>query len=355
MLTLVLQYLLVTGRIDAAVVVGPAEPYGETLFTARLVRSLEELDSCAGSKYYPVEFSSILREIQAGSERIAVVGLPCHISGVRAVLSSLPRVRMRVRYLFGLVCGHGVSTVFTDFVTAAAGAKLDGADRVAYRTKRDESSATEFSFTIEPRNGKEGRALPFPYTAYGAAWSRRLFVPRSCDFCEDVFAVDADASFMDAWLPRYMKDPKGTSLVISRRQEITDMLTELVVRNEARLWEVNAEDILASQQPAVHWKRDLLPDRVYTALARCANVPPRLAPFAVRGTPAQHRLNTWRRRDRAFSSLVWSWRLPPRLRIALILFGTEHDLPRRVLRKASRIARRLSILSFIAQTKEDGS
>ena len=48
-----------------------------------------------------------------------------------------------------------------------------------------------------------------------------------CNYCDDVFAELADVVFMDAWLPKYSKDPLGHSLVINRNKAFTFIFNQI--------------------------------------------------------------------------------------------------------------------------------
>ena len=227
MLTLFLSHLLASRQIDATVVVGPARPDSGRLFAANLVRSQEELSACAGSKYYPMEFSRALKQLQKEDCRTALVGLPCHVKGVRAAMAVSPSLKKNIRFVFGLTCGHGVSALFTEFLAASARVKSDDIDSVYFRDKKGGASAFDYKFSIITKADPIIRSLAYLKSSYQPGWSRHLFVPLACDFCPDVFAEQADATFMDAWLPEYVGDPHGTSLVIARNPLISSLLTEL--------------------------------------------------------------------------------------------------------------------------------
>ena len=46
---------------------------------------------------------------------------------------------------------------------------------------------------------------------------------KACDFCEDVFGYCSDIVLGDAWLPKYVKDPKGTNVIIVRNEYIFNL------------------------------------------------------------------------------------------------------------------------------------
>ena len=323
MLTLVLQHLLDSQQIDAAIVVGPRNSKTGPLFQAKLVRTPEELDACAGSKYYPVELSKVLHELKSTKERVAIVGLPCHVSAARLLIGKSKQLREQIRYIFGLVCGHGVSTKFTELLAAAVRVPLDKVDTVSYRGKEGRLKASDFAFSAFQNDRIIGQPIGSENSPYGVAWCRRLFVPHACDFCTDCFAENADATFMDAWLPEYISDPRGTSLMVSRESRVTTILSELQKENLAKLWEVTRDDIIKSQAGVIRYKRELLPDRIFAAISRGKPVPGHLKSCAAKGPRDERRENARYERYRGIASFVWRLHLPPwiRLRIIMILTG----------------------------------
>ena len=320
LVTLVLQYLLDSRKIDTAIVVDCANPNNGLLFEAKLVRTVEELYRCAGSKYYPIELSKAIGELKSSKKRAAIVGLPCHVSAIRLLMEKSERFKNQIQYIFGLVCSHGVSTHFTDMLTAVTGASLGEVDSVSYRGKEGILAASDFTFSAFQNNQVIGKPIGFQSSLYGSAWCRHLFVPRACHFCTDCFAQNADATFMDAWLPEYTKDPRGTSLIVSRTAQMTEILQGLTKSRLANLWEVTPEDILRSQAGVIHYKRELLPDRVFSAISHGKAVPEHLKSFAVKGTRAQRKENNRHERYRQISSFLWRLNLPAWIRLKMIMY-----------------------------------
>jgi len=80
--TALMQAALETGAVDAVVAVrmsatNPLEAEGV------ICRSPEEVAACRGSKYTAVAVNTTLRHILEAPGRYALVGLPCHIQGLR--------------------------------------------------------------------------------------------------------------------------------------------------------------------------------------------------------------------------------------------------------------------------------
>lgn len=81
-------------------------------------------------------------------------------------------------------------------------------------------------------------------------YSNGYFQIPGCFFCDDVFAECADVVFMDAWLPEYIDDPKGTSIIIVRNPEIAELIP-----GDANLEEIDIERVIYSQRAALRRKR----------------------------------------------------------------------------------------------------
>jgi L-arabinose isomerase len=74
----------------------------------------------------------------------------------------------------------------------------------------------------------------------------------------DVFAEAADACFMDAWLPAYLKEPKGTSLVVIRKSELDKLFLQGQSKRELHLDAIDPEGVVQSQGSHVRRKRELI-------------------------------------------------------------------------------------------------
>ena len=317
LLSLVLEHLIDTGAIDAAVVVGRSRSQ-RPLFEATLARTVDDVQRCASSKYYPVELSRILAELRISKERVAVVGLPCHVNAVRRLMDRSAGMRDLIIWLFGLVCGRGASTHFTEMLLSATGVSEERAETLSYRDKAGSRTARDFAFRAFGKNGPIGRRVAAGRFVYMGAWTRRIFVPRGCDFCTDCFAERADASFMDAWLPEYAPDTRGTSLVITRNSRAAGLLLDLAAKRVAVVGEISEEKVVQSQASVVRYKRQLIRPRISQALARGRPVPDALFRLAAEGTDAARRENERYCRNRQRSLRIWRTSLPPRVKIALM-------------------------------------
>lgn len=117
MATWLMESMLEKGEVDAIVNVGP--PMKEDrLFSFGIRESAESLRETASSRYYPVDLSDVIAFMNRKDDekRYAVVGLPCAIKGLRLAMETMPRLRRRVIYTVGLVCGHMPNRFYTEYL-----------------------------------------------------------------------------------------------------------------------------------------------------------------------------------------------------------------------------------------------
>ncbi len=252
LVTRTLTALLDRGDVDRVVVVGDTgDP--ETWFAPMVTADREAVQAAAGSKYAPVEFSGAIGTILAEEGRYAVVGLPCATSGLRLAARKVPVLGRRLRYLFGLVCGHNNTRQYTRFLAAKAGVS-GPLRRAVYRLKSDrDGGAFGYGFQAEAPDGRLSSVVPFTGLP-SFLWGRRFFAWNCCFYCADVFGSEADASFMDAWLPEYYRVPAGTSIVVTRSAEIRELLEQEIAEGRVVAEPLPREAVLQAQAGAIWYK-----------------------------------------------------------------------------------------------------
>lgn len=251
LLTWCLEQLLVNNYVDRIAVVRRA-PFGqELLFEFFGARTLEELRLSAGSVYHPVPIDSIVKEISASQGiRWAIVGVPCLCAAIRG----LQNLRENVPFVLGLACGMYQNTFYTELLALKSGISPDNLGNVAYRIKRPGNRPNDYVFQAADINGNTGKDIPYLGLPYFLG-KHAFFRQNACNYCKDVFAETADACFMDSWLPDYMIDYAGTSLVTLR----SSLLIELFEKgNDVVLEPISPASIIMSQATHVHRKRTLI-------------------------------------------------------------------------------------------------
>lgn len=310
MATWMLETLLRLGEVERVACVRPRSG-GHPLFEFVICQNIKEVRACSRSSYYPVEISSIVRQILSDRKRYAVIGLPCVCKALRLCAQANPRLRDRVKYILGLTCGHGLSSHFSEYVFGMAGGKPCELHALSFRVKSVQRCLAECGTVLVGRNaeGEYERQITWSQGVW-PLFKNRYFTPLACDLCDDVFAECADATFMDAWLPEYARDREGHSIVLIRNPAIRSILQEHV-RIGCALAPIDVGRVVQSQKGALRCKRAELPVRmeifrrlINACIPRRSHVPGRSVGFVQRLlVEAQWRIarrssTEWRQADR---------------------------------------------------------
>ncbi|MDY6893992.1 MAG: Coenzyme F420 hydrogenase/dehydrogenase, beta subunit C-terminal domain [Thermotogota bacterium] len=254
MATWVLEQLLHEGTVSSVVAVG-SMANADRLFDFKICKSIEDIRNCSRSAYYPVEASSVIRYILDNDGTYAVIGLPCLCKALRLAQEKFPLLRKRIGVVIGLVCGRQCSKYFAEYVCALGGGDPYKLKQIVFRAKDLTQPANNhlMEFSFEGDNGLPINGKRLWHDGIGTAFTNGYFQPNGCFYCDDVFAECADAVFMDAWLPEYVSDPKGNSLVIARSKRI-DKLFEKENKNIV-LRPISINQVIKSQEGVIKRKR----------------------------------------------------------------------------------------------------
>jgi coenzyme F420-reducing hydrogenase beta subunit len=269
MATWLLEALLAEGVVDHVICVAPTgDP--ERLFAFQVFDTPEEVRTGAGSAYYPVEMSAVIRQVIEVPGRYAVTGLPCFLKAIRLAQQRNKKLRERIVVTVGLVCGQLKSRHYTDYLALLSG--MNGKPvRVKYHSKRPDTPAADYHFICENPNGERSKEVFFS-KGMGEAWVNRWFTINACNHCDDIFAECADVVCMDAWLPEYWNDPEGYSLIIVRSPRIFQTITDGIQREQLKLKEISIDDVIRSQNEVIYGKRVLLSYRLKLAQKQGKNI-----------------------------------------------------------------------------------
>ena len=248
--TALMQAALETGIVDAVVAVrmSAADPLAAE---SVICRSPEEVAACRGSKYTAVATNIVLRRILEEPGRYALVGLPCHIQGLRLAQRRSRRLRERVELTLGIFCGLTQEPRAT--AVAARQAGLDPADLslVSYR-----GPGWPGGMRLETRQGTIRRC---DYPAYLGRDVSALVPPR-CRICPDALAELADVSVGDAWLDRFTGSEGVSDLIV--RTPAGERLLDAASASLS-LQRAGPEEMIASQAETHRVKRDQCRGRLW--------------------------------------------------------------------------------------------
>ncbi|MDX2306637.1 MAG: Coenzyme F420 hydrogenase/dehydrogenase, beta subunit C-terminal domain [Hyphomicrobium sp.] len=258
LVTWVLCALFENGMIDGALHVAPAGD--RPLFGYRLSTSLDEIRAGAKSRYYPVEMSAALAQVLDRPGRYAVVGTPCFIKAIELLARSVPEIAERVAYRIAIVCGHLKSARFADYLALRASVAPRDVGTIDFRHKVPERLASDYSAQITTRSGDEN--IVRMSEVYGGNWGYGFFRYPACDYCDDVVGETADISIGDAWLPGYIRDWKGTNIIVVRTREVEALIEAGIAAGELKMDAVSDADVVQSQLGGLRDRREGLAYRL---------------------------------------------------------------------------------------------
>jgi coenzyme F420 hydrogenase subunit beta len=243
-----LIHALQEGRIDGALVTRMRrdDPLTPEPFIAR---TREEILSASGSKYCPVAANTVLREVLDSNNRIAVVGLPCHIQGLRKAEQRIPKLAQQIRYRISLACSLNFSFRGTTRFLENLGVAPDSVAVLRYR-----SQGRPGSILVRLKDGRK-------WTVAGDECYRQLrpHSPRRCTLCSDMLGELGDLTCGDARGPQTLRTSRaGSSFVVSRTSAAEELLESAASQRVIELSELDLEDLLAAQGHALFKKRQLM-------------------------------------------------------------------------------------------------
>jgi len=241
LVTALLLHLLDRDHIDGALLTRMAadDPLRAEPFIAR---SAEDVRSAIGSKYLPVPLNQWLRTVIEEPGRYAVVGLPCHLHGIRRAEMHLPILKERLVYHFGLVCSHTMSAEGVRFILNKMGIPQDDVHSVLFR-----GDGWPSGLRVRTKAGRE-KYMPNLDSWWSEAFGRFAFSHEYCLICSDQTNEFSDISFADAWLTEILRnDKKGTSIVVARTLSGRALLDDAVSSGIAVLDTLSPKSTVQSQ------------------------------------------------------------------------------------------------------------
>ena len=238
--TSLLLSALENGTIDSVLTV---ELRKEDPFEAHavVVRNKQRIFRSMGSKYLPVEFSAALRQIIRDNsiKRVGIVGLPCHIEGIRRASMVIPKLRRKIGLMIGLFCKQTKNLQFTDTILAKIGVEKEQVRAIKFR---GDGWPGYIRVTL-----KNGDTIRYPYEAFNSLWATFSCSPVHCFLCTSPMAESADVSVGDAWLDEYQGDNAGISLFLVRTEAGVKIVDQAIRDERIHIKAVDSSRVVDAQ------------------------------------------------------------------------------------------------------------
>ena len=236
-----LIHLLESGEVDACVVVKmemgtPPRP------TAFLARTAEDVMEAQKSKYCPVPILQVLRQVKANARPIALVGLGCHLHGLRLLENLDVALGSFVKVRIGLICESVYTLAAVDYFLEKASVKEMGA-KLVFKDKM--RTGYPGKVTVED---ERGRISVVPISERMAL--KQVLTPARCRLCFDKMNVLADLTIGDPWGIDGIDKQNGESIVIARTAAGASLIEKELGGERLSLRAIDYNDILRGQRIA---------------------------------------------------------------------------------------------------------
>ncbi len=254
LITTLLIFALKSGMIDGAIAtkMKKEEPLNPEVTVAR---TEAEIIEASRSKYCPTCVDVELKKILKTDGRYALVGLPCHIQGVRQAATVLKKLNARIYLHMGIFCLHNITFKGTDLLLEKAGVRETDVRKLDYR---GEGWPGRISITL--KNG-EKKSFSYPLI-WSALFGSFFFTPFHCTLCHDMTSELADISFGDAWLPEFKMDKKGISMVITRTERGERLLRKAEHEGKIKIQKISIEKVIEAHRLGISFKKRNLAARI---------------------------------------------------------------------------------------------
>lgn len=244
-ITAILLYLLETNRIQGAVVTkftyGSSGPKTLTY----IATNKKELLESQGSKYCPVVALESLHAVRTFPGKVAWVGTPCQIAGLRMIQADDRELKEKIAFTVANFCGG-----FRDFREARRLAELCRVRFEDINMFRYRGDGQPGFMRIETRQG-EKHMLPYPDYARLTGYTKL----QRCRLCVDAMGELADFNCGDAWIPRFISTKIPWSIVMTRSTAATDIFQKMRDANILETAEITLAELKKSQYDNLRSKK----------------------------------------------------------------------------------------------------
>jgi coenzyme F420 hydrogenase subunit beta len=245
LVTQTLIFALEEGIIDGAIVTrmnkeNPLEP------EPFIARTKEEIIEASGSKYCPVPLNIVLENVLKTEGKFAIVGLPCHIDGLRKAEQVNKKLRQKIVLRLGIFCNHSPNFYATKTLLRKLNIKENDVNKINYRGEG-------YPGKLNILSGKNKMNL-VQLTSWRLIGSH-FFYPNRCLCCSNGVCELADISFGDAWLPEMSEEKIGISILISKTEFGDKLLRKMESKNSIRLNQLDVRKVVQSQEGMLYVKK----------------------------------------------------------------------------------------------------
>jgi coenzyme F420 hydrogenase subunit beta len=238
------NYLLENREIDGVVTVKFIFDNGITI-RPFIAKSKNDIIESQGSKYLPVPLLEIIDAIRKFRGRLAVVGTPCQIAGLRLYQKKYSDIN-HIKYTISTFCGG-----FRDFRETKRIFRIYNV-KEKYVTYFSYRGSGQPGFMTIKQNNKKDIKIKYPDYSRLTGYTKCY----RCRTCIDAAGELADISCGDAWLERFLISDKKWSIYITRSKEMKEILISMKNRGVISMDSISEAELAASQKGNLTSKKE---------------------------------------------------------------------------------------------------
>lgn len=234
---------------------------GDPLFSYKIISDKDEVISGSKSSYYPSTLVDVVRKLKDKEGSYAITGIPCFVKTLRLLSLRDKELAERIKYTIGVICGGMKSANHSKLIAWQLGVKPGDLVAIDFRRKYDDRPASNKIYQVWSSDNEKERYRDAA-RIFGTDWGSGYFKPNACDFCDDVVGETADISIGDAWLPGYVNDPRGTSVIVIRNTDLAELFKKHIEKGSIVMDGISAADVKKSQDGGFRHRREGLSHRL---------------------------------------------------------------------------------------------
>jgi len=241
-ITQLLVYLFNKQLIDGAIVtrMHPDAPL-ETL--TYIAKSPEELAPSQKSKYCPTPLNSILKPIirnESPYQKLAYVGLPSHIHGLRLLQRLYPELKQKIPYVISPFTAHVSSRHATEFLLYVNQINIDEVEEIQYR-----GGGVPGRLSAKLKDGSYRYVPHLDWSYYGHTFSTFFYPPREWLYF-DKLSEWADFSMGDNWRKGF-SEQQGLSTTVARSHKAAAIVQDMIREQVIHATPMSTDDLVRDQ------------------------------------------------------------------------------------------------------------
>ena len=254
----ILLYLLESREVDGALVSKISIENGEISSKTFIATTSEEILDCRSSIYFDVSVISNLNQIRNFDGRLAIVGLPCHLSVFRRIIEKDEKIKNKINLMIGLFCGHNSQKELLDRLIMLKKINKKNIKNIIFRRGHWRGN-----MYIYFNNGEH---ISFPFQDFSLYQNLHFFSLRKCLFCSDHTGELSDISCGDAWLTSLKRNEIKHSIFISRNKKSEKIINNMIENGLISSRKISPFIVFGSQ------KRSLIYHKSIKARAKVARL-----------------------------------------------------------------------------------